>query len=390
MQQAVQVALIERIFRNLEQQTSDLGPEVTTTEARDYLDGGLFERERDLLFLGQPQVACHASQIARPGDFFTFELAGLPVLVVRQSDGGVRAFLNACRHRGTLLVAARSGEGCTAFRCPYHAWTYACDGRLLGVTHERTFGPVDRTQHGLVALPCEERCGFVWVLGRSGGRLDLAAYGVLSEEIAALCPSSSVLYQPTRKRWRVNWKLIVDGALEGYHFRYAHQATVYPLFFDNVMLHDEYGASCRAVYPKRTVRELRDQEPSTWELRKHANILYFLFPSTLLLVQPDHSALIWLSPVAPDATDVEVSLIIPEAPRSPKSIAHWERNRTIILGALDEDFALGEKIQQTLHSGANQVLTFGRNEWAISRFHQSLHAALRPDLPAAVGDPRPG
>jgi len=98
-----------------------------------------------------------------PGDFVTHDLSGAPLLVVRGDDGQVSAFLNVCRHRGTRVEQLPCGSGKKAFVCPYHSWSYARDGHLLGIPHQEGFGGIDKTERGLVRLPAGEAAGLVFV-----------------------------------------------------------------------------------------------------------------------------------------------------------------------------------------------------------------------------------
>ena len=127
-----------------------------------YHDNEFFEREKSAIFRNSWQVVCHLSDIPRPGDFYTFEFFGESALVVRAEDGGVRAFHNVCRHRAARLLDGPSGHCGKRITCPYHAWTYALDGRLIGVPNRESFKGLDTARHGLVTLEHEVFLGFVF------------------------------------------------------------------------------------------------------------------------------------------------------------------------------------------------------------------------------------
>jgi Rieske 2Fe-2S family protein len=114
----------------------DVMPEgARTLPARYYTDAAYFGRELDALFRTMWICAGRAEEIARPGQFVLRDVAGDSVIITRSADGGVHAFHNVCRHRGTRLCTEASGTFSGSIQCPYHAWTYGLDGRLMGAPH---------------------------------------------------------------------------------------------------------------------------------------------------------------------------------------------------------------------------------------------------------------
>lgn len=117
-------------------QTRDVMPQgATTLPAAYYVDPAFFKREMDALFATMWVCAGRAEQIDRPGQFFVRELLGESIIITRAASGAVNAFYNVCRHRGTRLCAEPEGAFGGSIRCPYHAWTYDLDGRLIGAPH---------------------------------------------------------------------------------------------------------------------------------------------------------------------------------------------------------------------------------------------------------------
>jgi hypothetical protein len=134
------------------------------------------------------------------------------------------------------------------------------------------------------------------------------------------------------------------------------------------------------VFPKRTISKLASQPEDTWQLRRHANVLYQVFPNTLVLVEPDHGAVLHLWPLGPARTLITTYTVLPEAPATDKARAYWDANNRILYNATDEDFAMGESIQRGLASGANREVVFGAFEHALAHFHHQieLHAPMQP------------
>jgi phenylpropionate dioxygenase-like ring-hydroxylating dioxygenase large terminal subunit len=377
MEQRTQIELVRRVLAHVAARTTDRGALPTTLDVGAYLDPDRFDRETKILFRDLPLAIAHRSTLATPGDFITHDASGVPLLVIRRDDGTIGAFLNVCRHRGTRVEPAPCGTK-KAFSCPYHAWTYGRDGRLLTIPHERTFGDVCKEERGLVPVPAGEAAGLVWVRPsavRAGEDPTLdptALLGSLAAELESFGIATSHVHAPRSFEKALTWKLALDIFLEAYHLRTTHRDTIYPMFFDNLGLVDFMGPHLRNVLPKRSIRELPGQPEDTWELRRHANILYHLFPNTLVLVQPDHAAVVHVWPNGSERSLLTVYALVPEPPTTDKARAYWDANLAVLLGATAEDFDKGESIQRGLASGANREVVFGAFEHALAHFHRQI------------------
>ncbi len=343
-----------------------------------YLDPARFELERRVFHRGALNLVAHASEIASPGSFRTLEVVGAPVLLVRGDDGRARAFLNVCRHRGAQ-VELRDGGQCKRFVCPYHAWTYRTDGRLDHVRHAEGFPSLDVSSTSLTPLPCVERGPFVFVCPEPGADVALSAGAErLVDELAGL-GEGLVVFARERRVWRANWKLLVEGGLESYHFKIAHRDTIARFFTDTRSTFEVYDGNLRSVLPKSSIAQLGDRPESEWRLVEHANVLYNLNPNASVLVQDGHYAIISMSPVAIDATGIDIITVgrpIEEGPRGDKARAFLEANHAFTLKTLEEDFRIAEQIQRGLDTGANRALRFATFEGALSAWHDHLASRL--------------
>jgi phenylpropionate dioxygenase-like ring-hydroxylating dioxygenase large terminal subunit len=372
-----QIELVRRVHAHLEAKTTDADPAGETLDARAYADPKRIEREGSLLFKELPLAIAHSSELPKPGDFLTHDASGTPLLVVRRDDGGLDAFINVCRHRGTRVESAPKGNK-RAFSCPYHGWTYGKAGQLVTVPHERGFACIDKASRGLVRVPAGEASGLVFVRPSpiaEPQQATLDARGVLgpiADELDGLGLGSGCVYAPRGIERAMVWKLGIDIFLETYHLRTTHRESIYPMFFDNVGLVDRVGSHLRNVFPKRSIRSLVGTPEAEWSLRKHANVLYHLFPNTLVLVEPDHAAVLHVWPRGPDRTFIDAYLVVPEHPPTDKARAYWDANAKILYDATDEDMAMGESIQRGLASGANEDLVFGAFEHALTHFHREI------------------
>ncbi len=411
----LQCQLVRRVLAHLEARTTDSDPQMTTVPIEAYADPERIDRERARLFRDYPLIVGHTSQVPNPGDYFTHDASGVPLIITRGNDHKLHALINVCRHRGTRVETQPCGSK-PAFVCPYHAWTYGRDGALLGVPHERAFvarsapscnangtppngvvairpkdeaafargssSTVDgralpREGRGLVEVPIGVAAGLIFVrptplVEGESRKLDMNAWvGSLAAELDGFGLTQSFVYSPITIERELSWKLGIDVFLETYHLRTTHKDTIYRMFFDNVGLVDTVGPHLRNVFPKRSIQEL-SCTPDGWVLRHHANVLYHLFPNTLVLIEPDHAAILHLWPIDAQRTMLHAYMLVPEAPVSEKAQRYWDANNEILLGAIAEDFAMGESIQRGITSGANRQITFGAFEHALAHFHAQV------------------
>ncbi|MGB0867805.1 MAG: aromatic ring-hydroxylating oxygenase subunit alpha, partial [Granulosicoccaceae bacterium] len=238
-----------------------------TSQSR--LDAELEEVLRPL-----PQIAAHSSELPCANAFLRRDVLGMPVLMTRDEQGVVHAFLNVCRHRGTRLVDADSG--CQArLTCPYHAWSWNTRGELLKIPFgEEGFPDADPTQLGLKSLPCEERHGWIFVCAQDA-EMDLDAYlGDLTMDLEWLAAQDLEVKGAHTVDRAANWKLLVEGGLEAYHFRVVHRKTIGPHFPNNLSSYESFGDHLRSILPRATINNLDIERVDRSVIREQANVLY--------------------------------------------------------------------------------------------------------------------
>ena len=371
MERETEIGLIEELLGLREAKSHYLDDEIEFNSVDQYQSEAIFQRERDQMFARLPAVAAHVSELPNPGDFVKREIAGRSILVTRDAHGEVRAFLNICRHRGTQLVDDESG--CKhRFTCPYHAWSYANTGELVSVPHMDTgFPDLDKAQYSLKSLQCEERFGFIWVIATPDVSFDFDAYyAPIAAEAEGLDLANMAIAHEEKKVHNSNWKILVEGGIESYHFKVAHRKTIGPYFEDNLSSYQMLGDHMRSVLMRSSMHVLRDQPTDQWRLRDHANIIYTFFPTTQLLVQKDHVVWINSRPVSAGQTELRLATLAPKSRLGEE--AYWEKNHQITSTTLNEDFVIGESIQNGFASGANDVITFGRFEGALPEFNRTI------------------
>ena len=371
MERETEIGLIEELLGLREAKSHYLDDEIEFNSVDQYQSEAIFQRERDHMFARLPAVAAHVSELPNAGDFVKREIAGRSILVTRDAHGEVHAFLNICRHRGTQLVDDESG--CKhRFTCPYHAWSYVNTGELVSVPHMDTgFPDLDIAQYSLKSLQCEERFGFIWVIATPDVSFDFDAYyAPVAAEAEGLDLANMAIAHEEKKVHNSNWKILVEGGIESYHFKVAHRKTIGPYFEDNLSSYQMLGDHMRSVLMRSSMHVLRDQPTDQWRLRDHANIIYTFFPTTQLLVQKDHVVWINSRPVSAGQTELRLATLAPKSRLAEE--AYWEKNHQITSTTLNEDFVIGESIQNGFASGANDVITFGRFEGALPEFNRTI------------------
>jgi phenylpropionate dioxygenase-like ring-hydroxylating dioxygenase large terminal subunit len=376
MKHSTQVNLIHQIFDAIDRGTPPMAERFTRNDPFAYTSPERAAREREVLFRRHPIVAGFSSQIPNPGDYLTEDHAPVPIMVVRNTSGDLRAFINICRHRGARLV---DGCGHTAklFSCPYHAWSYDSDGRLVAIPDDYGFEGLDRAASGLVALPVAEKYGLIFVTptptDNNKNTIDIdAMLAGLGEDVESY-GIGAMAHQETRVvRRRMNWKLMSDTFWEAYHIKVLHAQNVAPLFVKNLAMFDAFGRNTRYIGVRKSIEKLRDLPEEKWDLIPHTTILMNLFPNTILVMQSDHAEIYRIFPAGAQVGEsvATISILAPEP--SPK----WSRTMDLLLGVVDQDFTLGEGIQRNFESGATREVMYGRYENALEHFHRSIREAI--------------
>ena len=187
-----------------------------------YTSRSFAEREREMIWNRTWQVAGRVDELPEAGDWKEYRIYDQSFLVIRGSDGRIRGFVNACRHRGNVLCPDRKGKS-ARFTCPYHLWSYALDGRLLGVGRPDLVGPIDKNELGLIQVPVDCFAGFIFLNPDSGAK-PLAEF--LGEDVFKyLAPyhlEEMVPVMDVRESLECNWKVVMDAFQEGYHIEGIH------------------------------------------------------------------------------------------------------------------------------------------------------------------------
>ena len=258
MQREEQVEQAGKLLAYLDARTTAMADGVYQNPVRDYTCPHQFAQERELFFRRSPLLIGLSCLLPMPGDYLTHDYSGIPLLLVRQLDGSLRAFLNVCRHRGARL-ANGTGRGVRDLICPYHGWCYGTDGKLLVRPDERSFAEIDKSARGLCELMAVEKYGMIWVSPTLTLRFDVdALLGGLERDFVAYGFGSYCHYETRVLQRRMNWKLVVDTFLETYHLSTLHPSTVNPILYTNMGTFDAFGRNLRMIAARRTIGKLRE------------------------------------------------------------------------------------------------------------------------------------
>lgn len=370
------VEIVRRVFAHIDAGTTDEG-EAWREPVENYLSPVRFAEELRVL-RAMPSAFVPSAAIANPGDHVERTAFGVPLFAVRGRDQRARVFRNACRHRGFALV---EGAGCShALVCRYHGWTYHLDGSLAHVPHADAFPDLDASTRGLVEVDSHEVDGLIVIGALDADRPDVAAdeaMAALSDGTAwrdKLLTAHRLVYTQSTVR-AMNWKVLVEQFLEGYHIRSTHSDTFFPLQYDDLNVVETFGPNSRITFPYRNIERLRDRSVDTWTTDARVTYVYHLFPNVMLATFPDLVLMVVIDPMDIDHTVVTIyTMAKPHA--APRLDPATNPGGTLLARGGVEDNEMSEGVQRGLHTGANSFVEFGRHESAIGHFHATLDRRL--------------
>lgn len=369
-----QIDMLKRCLAHRMANTTDTSGAATAFSARHYVDADRLADERRALFRRLPVVAGYSTQIPQPGDYATRDCDGVPVLLVRQDDGGVRAFLNICRHRGARVVTAPTGHSDGRLVCPYHAWSYDTAGALRTIPCAVHFCEVEPATHGLVPLACRERAGLIFTMLTPGLPLPHdAGLERCLDDLEGLGVGGFTLYRTRTVPSAINWKMMIEANREAYHINVLHRDTAGPRFRPQTALLDTFGRHSTTMLAHKTFTpRLMPPDEADWRLLNHSDVAWFLFPNTLLLLSTDAAHVLTAYPDGTDACTVYGVTLLPPGTEAGYPFPYYENYWATIL----EDIRVSEDIQRAARAQPDQRFWIGGNEWLLRHFHAAIEAEI--------------
>jgi choline monooxygenase len=242
-----------------------------------YTEPRFHDLDSEAIFGRTWQGVGHVGRLLEPGSWFLAEVAGDPVIVVRDGEGTIRSFYNVCRHRGGPLATA---DGCgRMLQCEYHGWTYQLDGTLRGVPHWNLVELFDREDYGLVPIGVDTWEGQIFAnLDREAAPLEEVFAGI-RDRISPVRPGDMKHYRRVEYDVRANWKVYVENFLEGYHVPIVHPElmSLYDFRSYKTEVYDWYSVQTSDLTDEENIYE-RQGGGEAW--------YYCVFPNYMLNILP--------------------------------------------------------------------------------------------------------
>jgi choline monooxygenase len=366
-------------------------PLAEALEPRLYLDPDLIEVEQERIFERTWQLIGHVSGLPQSGSYITGFAGSQPVLVVRDESGGLRAYRNVCRHRGSCLLSG-SGQCKGAIRCRYHGWTYKFDGTLIGAPEALQFGKrLDKSTLGLMPARVEEMCGLVFAnLDHDAAPLaDLV--GDLPQRLARYRIPELESFAPSGGTQPANWKVVAENYLEGYHIPIAHPGLMRMLDYKHydTELHEHYAWIEAPLREKpssnrleRLYAQLVTPMPGLTAADRQTWRYVFIYPNTTIDLYPDQINTWQMNPDGVGQTR-DVFAGYRSAHSGPRTRAVQRLNNWLNAVVLKEDIDLVENVQLGLKTRGYRCGPLSRRESAVAWFADRIRRDLAQDATTA-------
>ena len=345
-----------------------------------YIDDEFYRLEMEYLWKRSWLCAIRADEIAVAGEYKLFERMGLSIVIARGADGEIRAFHNACRHRGAPIV---QGDGKSKLLvCRYHSWCYDLHGRLIRVPEEHDFGDLDKAARGLLPVRCESWQGWVFINLDPDAHPLMEDLAPISQDLASLNMENLRVKGRLNYRIECNWKAALDAFLEAYHVKAIHPQTVATLLdAKGTAISLFTGGHTRMALPKRfnrgggtwgTAAEAYDIA-TVPEIFRENNLAYGVFPNFVSPFDSGGFPFVLFWPLGKGACECELIIVgAGDETETSENSDYWRTFMENYNRIQMEDFQFLAGIQKSLESGAFTGMKLSYQERRIYWMHEQF------------------
>jgi len=351
-----------------------------------YTDEAFWQLEKNFLFRKSWMFAGHVTEFPEPGSYRVFDMAGMPVLLVRGADDVYRAFFNACRHRGAPVVRDECGT-CELMTCQYHSWTYDHAGRLVFVPDQRDFVGLQTDERALVPLRCELWGGLVFVNADQDAQPLVEHLGPLATELDKIANADLRVLARVVTTHRCNWKIMAEGFLEVYHAKTIHPQTVAGALrpggaaislIKNGHSRMLTPLSERAMNAEREDRAGLPRIPDLAEVFDTTNPAFGIFPNLITPLDARGFPILQFWPEAKDRTRLERVWLAPAEGVEPRHPT-WDIRLAGFEVVMVEDTMNLEPIQRSVEAAAHGGIPLNYQERRIWHAHTTIDSVIGRD-----------
>jgi phenylpropionate dioxygenase-like ring-hydroxylating dioxygenase large terminal subunit len=348
-----------------------------------YYDPEFFEAEKKAFLRAAPQIVCHESEIREPGEWRTLDYLGESVIVIRGDDGKLRAFSNVCRHRGSRVVDGTAGCA-KVLTCPYHAWSYGRDGRLVGVPHRSEYPGLRTEELGLTELPLEIWRGFLFATLEPGSPSVAEMMAPYEHEVEPYrFEELRVLGRVTVRLRQLNWKTLCDNYSDHLHIPVGHPGLT-RLFGKSYRIEAQAHVDKMegdlvdkiSLNPsERAYQKWLPEVDFLPETHQRKWLYYKLFPNIAFDIYPDQVDFMQFIPLSSTTTLLrEISYALPDKRREMKAVRYlnWRINRRVNA----EDTQLVTRVQLGMQSPTYKAGPLGTSEVCLRSFAKKLRKMI--------------
>lgn len=311
------------------------------------------QQELDSIFKNDWFCAGRASALKDTGDYLTLELAGQPIMVIRDKDGSLRSQSNVCLHRMSTLLEGRGNK--SSIVCPYHAWTYELNGNLRAAPAMDKNNAFCKNDKQLPGIRCEEWLGWIMVTLNPDAK---PVSDVLSGVEQLIADFAMEEYEETffeTHTWNTNWKVLAENFMESYHLPVCHKGTIGGLsrLDDMVCPPGEPAFNYHTILKDDSLKIAMAHESNTRLVgeRRRTTFLLAIYPSLLVTLTPGY---FWYLSLHPDGVD-KVKIMFgggmsPDYVNDADAQAHFRELKTLLDDVNTEDKGCTEKVYKGLCS----------------------------------------